>query len=259
MPTIQTILHPTDLSASSRHAFQLACTLAKDYQARLILFHVIPAPVGCILPEPAPNPLQAAEAQESLRRWHFAWPEPLDLEVRVEHRVAEGDASQEVLRLAKAERCDLIVMGTHGRTGLSRLLDGSVAEEVVRKAACPVLAVRSPPPVSPPAEVLAKPGDIVGVRPLGPALAAAQTKTLVKAEGLEVIRLVVRAGEELPERKAKGIVVISCLEGRVTLTALGRAQDFQAGELLYLPPGEPYSLRGVVGASLLMTALVPKP
>jgi quercetin dioxygenase-like cupin family protein len=132
-----------------------------------------------------------------------------------------------------------------------------VAEEVVRKAACPVLAVRTPPPEAT-AEVRAKPGDIVDVRPLGPALAAAGTKTLARAEGLEVVRLVVRAGEELPGRKAEGVLVVSCLEGRVTFTALGKAQSLQAGELLYLPAGESYSLQGVVGASLLLTSLLPK-
>jgi quercetin dioxygenase-like cupin family protein len=76
---------------------------------------------------------------------------------------------------------------------------------------------------------------------------------------LEVIRLVVRAGEELPERKAKGIVVISCLEGRVMLTALDRTQTLQAGQLLYLPPGEAYTLRGAVDSSLLLTTLLPAP
>jgi nucleotide-binding universal stress UspA family protein/quercetin dioxygenase-like cupin family protein len=255
MPTIQTILHPTDLSDNSRYAFRLACTLARDYQARLILLHVIPAPVGCVLPEAAPDPLRAAESQEPLNRWHFAWPEPPDPEIRAGHRVAEGDAVREILGLARAERCDLIVMGTHGRTGLSRLLDGSVAEEVVRKAACPVLAVRTPPPE---AEARAQPGDILDVRPLGPALAAARTKTLARSEGLEVVRLVVRAGEEVPGRKAEGVLVVSCLEGRVTFTALGKAQALQAGGLLYLPAGEPYALRGVVGASLLLTTFLPR-
>jgi nucleotide-binding universal stress UspA family protein/quercetin dioxygenase-like cupin family protein len=257
MPTIQTILHPTDLSDNSRYAFRLACTLARDYRARLILLHVIPAPVGCVLPEAAPDPLRAAESQEPVRRWHFAWPEPPDPEVRAEHRVAEGDAVQEILGLARVERCDLIVMGTHGRTGLSRLLDGSVAEAVVRKAACPVLAVRTPPPEAA-AEVRAQPGDVVDVRPLGPALAAARTTTLARAEGLEVVRLVVRAGEDVPERKAEGVLVVSCLEGRVTFTALGKAQALQAGELLYLPARESYSLRGVVGASLLLTTFLPR-
>jgi hypothetical protein len=61
MPAIQTIRHPTNLSENSCYAFQLACTLAKDFQARLILFRVIPAPGGCVLPVPVPNPFQAAE------------------------------------------------------------------------------------------------------------------------------------------------------------------------------------------------------
>jgi nucleotide-binding universal stress UspA family protein/quercetin dioxygenase-like cupin family protein len=258
MPSIQTILHPTDLSDSSRHAFQVACTMARDYQARLILFHVIPAPGGCVMPERAPNPLHSAESQESLKRWHFAWPEPLDPEVRVEHRVAEGDPLQEILRLARAETCDLIVMGTHGRTGLNRWLAGSVAEEVVRKAACPVLAVRAPVPDATAADVQAKPGDVVDVRPLGPALAAARTRTLARAEELEVVRLIVRAGEEIPERKAGGPLVVSCLEGRVTFTAPGKTQDLQAGELFYLLAGGAYSLRGVVSASLLVTTFAPR-
>jgi nucleotide-binding universal stress UspA family protein len=62
--------------------------------------------------------------------------------VLVEHRVAEGDPAEEVLRLAEREGCDLIVMATRGRTGLGRLWLGSVAEEVVRNAACPVVTAR---------------------------------------------------------------------------------------------------------------------
>jgi nucleotide-binding universal stress UspA family protein len=145
MPSIQTILHPTDFSDNSQYAFQMACSLAKDHKASLILFHVIPPLVAPILPDPAPNPLQPAEAQECLRWWQFAWPQPPDANIRVEHRVAEGNAPKEILRLAQALRCHLIVMGTHGRTGLDRLLTGSVAEEVLRKAPCPVLVVRVPP------------------------------------------------------------------------------------------------------------------
>jgi nucleotide-binding universal stress UspA family protein len=257
MPSLHTILHPTDFSDTSRYAFQLACTLARDHQARLLLFHVIPPPPGCILPEPAPNPLESAEAQPALRHWRLPWPEPLDPGIRVEHRVAEGDPLREILRLSQAVSCDLIVMGTHGRTGLSRLLAGSVAEEVLRKASCPVLAVRTPLPEGAARELRAKPGDIVDVRPLGTALAASRTKTLARAEGLEVIRLVVRSGEEVPEQQAKGVMVVLCLEGRVAFTALGKRQDLQAGELLYLPTGAPYSVKGVEGASLLLTTLCP--
>jgi nucleotide-binding universal stress UspA family protein len=70
--------------------------------------------------------------------------------VQVEDQLVEGDAAIEILRLAEDTKCDLIVMGTHGRTGLGRLLMGSVAEQVVRKARCPVLTVKTPLPNSAP-------------------------------------------------------------------------------------------------------------
>jgi nucleotide-binding universal stress UspA family protein/quercetin dioxygenase-like cupin family protein len=259
MPAIQTILHPSDFSDSSRYAFQMACLLAKENKARLILLHVIPPSVDPLSTEPPPNPLQPAESQESLKG-RLDWPQPPDSDVRVEHRVAEGDAPAEILRLAQALPCDLIVMGTHGRTGLSRLLAGSVAEEVLRNAVCPVLAVRTPLRAAPATEAdfLAKPGDIVDVRPLGTTLAAAKTKTLAKTDNLEVIRLIVPAGKDIPEHKAKGALVVHCLEGQVAFTAMGQTQSLQAGELLHLPPGESHSVRGLRDASLLLTIFLPK-
>ena len=104
----------------------------------------------------------------------------------------------------------------------------------------------------------AKPGEVVDVRPLGSALASAQTKTLVRAEQVEVIRLVVPAGKEIPEHKAKGEVIVHCLEGRVAFTAHGKTQTLEAGHLLYLPTGEPHSVKGIENASLLVTVLLPK-
>jgi quercetin dioxygenase-like cupin family protein len=104
----------------------------------------------------------------------------------------------------------------------------------------------------------AKPGEIVDVRPLGSALASAQTRTLVRAEHVEVIRLVVPAGKEIEEHKAKGEIVVQCLEGRVAFTALGKTQNLEARELLYLPTGEPHSVKGIEDASLLLTILLPK-
>ena len=104
----------------------------------------------------------------------------------------------------------------------------------------------------------AKPGEIVDVRPLGSALAPAQTKTVVRAEQVEVIRLAVPAGKEIPEHKAKGEVIVHCLEGRVAFTASGKAQTLEAGHLLYLPTGEPHSVKGVENASLLVTVLLPQ-
>src|SRR6516165_5794329 len=104
----------------------------------------------------------------------------------------------------------------------------------------------------------AKPGDIVDVRPLGSALASTQTTTLLRAEQIEVIRLVVPAGKDIAEHKAKGEIVVQCLEGRVAFTAFGKTQDLEAGKLLYLPTGEPHSVKGIDNASLLLTILLPK-
>jgi quercetin dioxygenase-like cupin family protein len=104
----------------------------------------------------------------------------------------------------------------------------------------------------------AKPGEIVDVRPLGSALASAQTKTVVRAEQVEVIRLVVQAGKEIPEHKAKGEVIVHCLEGRVAFAASGKTQTLESGHLLYLPTGEPHSVKGIENASLLVTVLLPQ-
>jgi quercetin dioxygenase-like cupin family protein len=104
----------------------------------------------------------------------------------------------------------------------------------------------------------AKPGEVVDVRPLGSALDSAQTHTLVRAEQVEVIRLVVQAGKEIPEHKAKGEIVVQCLEGKVAFTAFGKTHTLEAGKLLYLPTGEPHSVKGIENASLLVTILLPK-
>jgi nucleotide-binding universal stress UspA family protein/quercetin dioxygenase-like cupin family protein len=260
MSSIQTILHPTDFSENSQYAFRTACSLAKDHQAALVLLHVIPPMVAPILPKPAPNPMVSADSQDCLKRWQSDWPEPPDRSLHVEHRVAEGNAPKEILRLAQALKCDLIVMGTHGRTGLDRLLTGSVAEEVLRKAVCPVLVVRMPPAeaVQAEAEAHLRPGEITDVRPLGSALSSAKTKTLVEADGVQVLRLIVPAGREIPEHKAKGAIVVHCLEGCVLFTALGKTERLKAGKLLYLPRGEPHTIQGVENASLLLTVLLPQ-
>jgi len=97
----------------------------------------------------------------------------------------------------------------------------------------------------------------VDVRPLGSALASAQTKTLIRAEQVEIIRLVVPAGKEIDEHKAKGELVVQCLEGQVAFTAFGKTQTLEARKLLYLPTGEPHSVKGIENASLLLTILLP--
>jgi nucleotide-binding universal stress UspA family protein len=141
MLAIRTILHPTDFSNYSAYAFRLACALARDYGARLVVLHVAMPPVvvygeGVLPPEP--------EGYKERLREQLHKVVSQDPKVPVEHRLVEGDAATEILRLAGDSKCDLIVMGTHGRTGLGRLLMGSVAEQVVRKAPCPVLTVKTP-------------------------------------------------------------------------------------------------------------------
>ncbi|HSQ56437.1 MAG TPA: cupin domain-containing protein [Gemmata sp.] len=104
----------------------------------------------------------------------------------------------------------------------------------------------------------AKPGELVDVRPLGSALASAQTKTLVRAERVEVIRLVVPAGKDIHEHRAKGEIIVQGLEGKVAFITSGKTQYLEAGQLLYLPTGEPHSVKGIENASLLLTVLLPK-
>jgi quercetin dioxygenase-like cupin family protein len=104
----------------------------------------------------------------------------------------------------------------------------------------------------------ARPGEVVDVRPLGSALASTQTATLLRADQVEVIRLVVPSGKEIAEHKAKGEIVVQCLEGKVAFTTFGKTQNLEAGRLLYLPTGEPHSVKGIENASLLLTILLPK-
>ena len=135
---VRTILVPTDFSEPSCRAFQLACSLAQDGGLRVLVMHVIPAPVVMYGPPP----------EEYVNRlWHdlnqITTPDP---KVYVEHLLAEGNPAAAILKTARETNCDAIVMGTHGRTGLDHLLMGSVAEEVVRKACCPVVTVKTPNP-----------------------------------------------------------------------------------------------------------------
>jgi nucleotide-binding universal stress UspA family protein len=145
---IRTILHPTDFSEPSEWAFHLACSLARDHGARLIVLHVIPPPVShsevVARQEPDGHREQMCDRLYGL--------EVPASGVDIDHRLTDGEPYVEILRVAQDDNCDLIVMGTHGRTGLRRLLMGSVAEQVVRRASCPVLTIKIPfaEPVSAP-------------------------------------------------------------------------------------------------------------
>lgn len=136
------ILYPTDFSSASDAGLAWAGSLARDSGATLLILHVEEPPMaygGGELYYGVPEPDTAALEKM------LANVRPASADVPVEHRLVVGDPAGEIVRVAEEEGVDLIVLGTHGRTGLSRLLMGSVAEAVVRRAACPVFTFKSPP------------------------------------------------------------------------------------------------------------------
>jgi nucleotide-binding universal stress UspA family protein len=158
MNPIQNILVAVDFSPSSLYALQVARQLARGCAARLLLLHIA-EPIACadpMLRDACPMDifrLTALEAVppalDAIPRWDtrlVALQNELaeDASVRVETRLGSGSAAAQIIDVAFDEQTDLIVMGTHGRTGLGRWLMGSVAETVVRHARCPVLTLRLP-------------------------------------------------------------------------------------------------------------------
>ena len=102
----------------------------------------------------------------------------------------------------------------------------------------------------------AKSGEVIDLRPLGEDLAHAVTNTLVKTDRLEIIRLVVLAGKDIPPHQVAGEITVQCLEGRVAFTVGNSRRDLEAGQLLYLASEEPHSLHGIEDASVLLTILL---
>jgi len=102
----------------------------------------------------------------------------------------------------------------------------------------------------------AHPGEIIDVRPLGSALTSAKTTALVKTESLEVIRLVIPRGKEIPTHKTRGEVTVHCLEGRINFTTDGTTHELQAGQMLYLQGEQAHSVVGIDDASLLVTIVL---
>lgn len=144
MITIGKVLHPTDFSDASAHALAYACAIAERFEAELHVLHVLPDPATLAIGPVGDVPLVQFEtqireaAEQAIARIPPAeqWSGPVTRVIR------EGPAFVEIVRYAREAGIGLIVMGTHGRTGLSHVLLGSVAEKVVRKASCPVLTVR---------------------------------------------------------------------------------------------------------------------
>jgi nucleotide-binding universal stress UspA family protein len=144
MLKIRCILHPTDFSQPAANAFLVAKALARDYGASLVLLHAAQVKVqgiAGVVPVPPPTPIPWDDLEAQLRAVQAVNPE-----IRIHYRLTEGAPAATILEVAREKACDVIVMGTHGRTGLGRLLMGSVAEKVVRNAPCPVLTVKTPIP-----------------------------------------------------------------------------------------------------------------
>jgi nucleotide-binding universal stress UspA family protein len=141
---IRKILHLTDYSDASRPAFELACALTRDFGAELVICHVSPPPI-IAAGEGVAFDFPTGEGEQMAAR--LAQLKPDDERIRVTRKLFRGDPASEILKLADEVKAALIVMGTHGRDGLFRLLMGSVAEGVMRKAPCSVVTVKAPAPV----------------------------------------------------------------------------------------------------------------
>lgn len=143
---IRRIIHPTDFSSASRRAFDTAVEFAKQNSAELLLVHVLVPHITYPVDSYA-DPSIYVELERSTLRQAQSSLEALVKRVKrtrvnVSGLVLKGTAHDQIIRSAKSRRADLIVMGTHGRTGISKFLMGSVAGRVISEASCPVLTVR---------------------------------------------------------------------------------------------------------------------
>jgi len=147
MKEFRTILLATDFSENSVFAFQYAYSLAQKFNSRLLIIHVINEPVdlrGFYVPHISFEKLEeeieegAQKMMEKFCRTHIR-----DFD-NYETFIVPGIPYDEIIKKGVETSADLIVMGTHGRTGLDHVLFGSTAEKVVRKSPMPVLTIRSP-------------------------------------------------------------------------------------------------------------------
>jgi nucleotide-binding universal stress UspA family protein len=146
MKGVRRILHPTDFSRASGAAFLKAVALAKESRAQLLLVHVMLPPTpfigdGYVSPKTYED-LEAAARRSAQRELAKVAARAQKAKARVKAVLLEGVPYDRIARAARSKRADLIVMGTHGRSGLSKFFLGSVAERVIALAPCPVLTVR---------------------------------------------------------------------------------------------------------------------
>jgi universal stress protein A len=138
------ILCPTDFSENSTAALGIARDLARQNNAILYVLHVADTlgPEGLSFAE-AQTRLQPEGHVEGLRH-ALSGIAPPEAGLDLRHLLREGDAATVIERVAQEQHCDLVVLGTHGRTGLDHLLMGSIAEHIIRRCPCPVLVVKYP-------------------------------------------------------------------------------------------------------------------
>ncbi len=139
---------PIDFSDASRAALEVAADLARRFGAELVLLHAYPIPGytfpdGSVVASPKMMQELAEQAQRHLEEWRVD-AERLVAAPRVSAERAVGEPAAEIVSFAQGRGVDLLVLGTHGRTGLEHALMGSIAERVVRRAHCPVLTIRPP-------------------------------------------------------------------------------------------------------------------
>jgi nucleotide-binding universal stress UspA family protein len=146
MSRLRRILHPTDFSGASGAAFKRAVAMAKADKAPLILLHVLAPPMPIAgdgyIPSNVYEDLEASARKYAEKKLAALQAKAREAGVRATTLLPEGVAHEQIVRAAKSKKADLIVIGTHGRTGLAKFFLGSVASRVVSAASCPVLTVR---------------------------------------------------------------------------------------------------------------------
>lgn len=141
---VRQILIPIDFSDYSDQALRWGISLARKYGAQLLLLHVIPEVLEEVSArESAGEQRVMGLTAEVESRLHEMARQGLEKGLAVDVRVADGEPTDAILRIVRQENVDLIIMGTHGRTGWSHVLLGSTAEAVLRAASCPVFTVRA--------------------------------------------------------------------------------------------------------------------
>jgi nucleotide-binding universal stress UspA family protein len=148
MIQLMKILLPTDFSAPSQNAARYAASFAEAYRAQVYLLHVIEGPTPLMMSEEAglweENPLHREIERGVAEEMKGALSQNSGKGLEVVPLTRHGRPFEEIVGTAREMDVDLIIMGTHGRSGLSHILLGSTAERVVRNAPCPVLTVRHP-------------------------------------------------------------------------------------------------------------------